>query len=525
APPPTVYLDLATITGIESGNTTKFLGIPFGEAPRFRLPFPVPPYIASIDATTYGPSCPQQALSRGPTFPLGKPPADESEDCLSVNVLRPKGSESSGLSYINNFYSPGGFEVGSSELYDELNTRVVERSILLKPLVLVSFNYSLRIFGWQGSSASIGLYDQRLGLWWIHKYISAFGGDPSKVTIWGESAGAISVALHMVAFGGDSERLFRGAFMQSGGPLSLGNQSHGQASNFRNKYYDALVSDTGCSSAHDSLQCLRDLPFAALKAGVDKSPDLFSYAGYPPIWTPRVDDVFLQDNPQTLIKAGKAIPSSALILILTSDLSIPQQEEDFRTYIRQLYFQGASEAELEGVWTNYTSLPSEGSPFDTGTLNHQLYPQYKRVAAFAGDFRSHSPRRLFLEATSGKQKTWSYRHTIRKSTPILGALHGIDISVPFLDDYFVNFVTNLDPNIASEPVWPQYTAASPVLYKFTDTSAPVTTPDSYRIKATKYLTDLALKYPILELEMAGNDRFHDFVSARGYFTAITATFI
>jgi len=85
----------------------------------------------------------------------------------------------------------------------------------------------------------------------------------------------------------------------------------------------------------------------------------------------------------------------------------PSTEEDFRTYIRQLYFQGSSEAELEGLWTNYTSIPSEGSPFGTGDLN-QLYPQYKRVAAFKGDFIFQSPRRFFLEEVSGKQKTWSY---------------------------------------------------------------------------------------------------------------------
>lgn len=85
----------------------------------------------------------------------------------------------------------------------------------------------------------------------------------------------------------------------------------------------------------------------------------------------------------------------------------PSTEEDFRTYIRQLYFQGSSETELEGLWTNYTSVPSEGSPFGTGDLN-QLYPQYKRVASFIGDLIFQSPRRFFLEEVSGKQKTWSY---------------------------------------------------------------------------------------------------------------------
>ncbi|KIM38333.1 hypothetical protein M413DRAFT_30177 [Hebeloma cylindrosporum] len=494
--PPTVYLDLATVTGIESGNITKFLGIPFGEAPRFHLPLPVPPYVASIDATAYGPSCPQQLLSPNPLFPPGTSPTYESEDCLSVNVLRPNGVNVSSKLPVAVWIYGGGFEVGSSEQYDALNTRMVERSIALgKPLVLVSVNYRISAYGFLAGKeiekeglGNIGLYDQRLGLWWIHKYISAFGGDPSKVTIWGESAGGISVALHMLAFGGDSERLFRGAFMQSGGPMS--------------KYYDELVRDAGCSSSHNSLQCLRKVPFATLKNAVDKSPDFFSYDGIPLAWTPRIDGVFLQDHPQKLIKAKKVadVPfvtgnmddEGTLFAFTQSNLTT---EEGFRTYIRQLYFQGASETELEGVWKYYTSIPSEGSPFGTGDLN-QVYPQYKRIAAFLGDLIFHSPRRFFLDEVSGKQKTWSYLSMIQKSTPMLGACHGVDLSSPFLDDHFVNFVANLDPNSGSGPLWPQYTVASPMLYKFIDAAAPVTAPDSYRINPIQYLINLALKYPM-----------------------------
>jgi len=97
--------------------------------------------------------------------------------------------------------------------------------------------------------------------------------------------------------------------------------------------------------------------------------------------------------------------SNSVSFLLTSPFL--STEEDFRAYIRKLYFQGSSERELEGVWTNYTAIPSEGSPFGTGDLN-QAYPQYKRVAAFMGDLIFQSPRSFFLEEVSGKQKTWSY---------------------------------------------------------------------------------------------------------------------
>ena len=74
----------------------------------------------------------------------------------------------------------------------------------------------------------------------------------------------------MVTNGGDTEGLFRGAFMQSGSPIPVGPMSHGQV------YYDTLVSQTGCSGASDTLQCMRDVDYATLKKAVDASPNFFA---------------------------------------------------------------------------------------------------------------------------------------------------------------------------------------------------------------------------------------------------------
>jgi len=81
----------------------------------------------------------------------------------------------------------------------------------------------------------------------------------------------MSVALQMLTNGGDTEGLFHGAFMQSGAPLLVGDLAVGQ------KYYDVLVTDTGCSGAADTLECLRQVPLSTLKPIVDSSPSIFSY--------------------------------------------------------------------------------------------------------------------------------------------------------------------------------------------------------------------------------------------------------
>ena len=88
---------------------------------------------------------------------------------------------------------------------------------------------------------------------------------------WGESAGAISVALHMVSNNGNQDGLFRGAIMQSGGPIPVGDIENGQ------QYYDAIVEKTGCSKSADTLDCLRKVQYNTFKEAMDESPNFFAY--------------------------------------------------------------------------------------------------------------------------------------------------------------------------------------------------------------------------------------------------------
>lgn len=133
------------------------------------------------------------------------------------------------------------------------------------------------------------LFAEREAFIWIQKCISQFGGDLTKVTMyavsftfhtmltyvtyysWGESAGAISVALHLLANGDNPGGLLRGVFMESGAPIPVGDTTNGQ------KYHDAIVQETGCSSASDSLARLRTVPLSTLKTAINNSPGNFSF--------------------------------------------------------------------------------------------------------------------------------------------------------------------------------------------------------------------------------------------------------
>lgn len=155
----------------------------------------------------------------------------------------------------------------------ELTERKIHYNLLQgKPFIAVTLNYRLSAWGFLSSSqvtgsgnTNLGLRDQRMALHWIQENIRAFGGDPDKVTIWGESAGGMSVGCHLTAYGGRDDGLFRAGIMESGGSISYAPSNYtGYQST-----YDALVSKVNCTNAPDTLQCLREVPFDQLNSALN----------------------------------------------------------------------------------------------------------------------------------------------------------------------------------------------------------------------------------------------------------------
>ncbi|KAI0029235.1 Alpha/Beta hydrolase protein [Vararia minispora EC-137] len=523
---PSIKLDNGTFVGATSGNVNKWLGIPFAKPPlgdlRFNLPQPNDPYSGTYTVTSFGKSCPQQAISLPIVSGLAQEAIDfiansifglvfpDDEDCLTVNVFTPTGVTSTSKLPVVAWIFGGGFELGSPAMYD--GSKIVSRSIQIgQPVVYVSMNYRVSAFGFLASKevkaagvGNLGLRDQREALRWIQKYITSFGGDPTKVTIWGESAGAISVAMQMLTNGGNTEGLFRAGFMESGSPIPVGDITNGQP------YYDDLVKRTGCTGASDTLQCLRSVDYSTLKNAMDQSPGIFAYQQSLVLaWLPRADGDFLPDAPQKLVEQGSVanIPfitgdcddEGTLFSLSTLNITTDAQ---LQKYINDYFLPKASAADVAKILGAYPADITQGSPFGTSVLN-SITPQFKRIAAMQGDLVFNAPRRFFLQQRSGKQNTWSFLSKRLKALPVLGSTHFTDILNVYgggeMADYLIRFAVNLDPNGGNLLTWPKYTTASPNLMTFQDGlfEAPLTiTQDTFRTQGFNVLTNLSLAYPI-----------------------------
>ncbi|MFT4277336.1 MAG: carboxylesterase family protein [Rhodopseudomonas sp.] len=246
--PALVTTTLGTVRGAVHDGVREFKGIPYAKPPvgelRFALPQPAAPWQGTRDATAYGSACPQPKR-------YGIPESSNNEDCLVLNVTAPA-SEPERKRAVIVWIHGGAFVGGSSALYP------LDHLARQGDVVMVSMNYRLGVFGFTAHPAfdadhngGYGLEDQRLALRWVKQNIAAFGGDPDNITLAGESAGAASVCMHILA-PDETEGLFTKAIVQSAGCVTpLPSVADG------NKVGEKVAAQAGCTDAATALSCLR----------------------------------------------------------------------------------------------------------------------------------------------------------------------------------------------------------------------------------------------------------------------------
>lgn len=506
---PTVTIQNGTVVGSSAGGVESFKGIPFAQPPvgplRLKPPQTITEPFGTIQAVGIPSSCPQFFVQIDTSSLVGDVISDlinnpavqaatlSSEDCLTLNVQRPAGATADSKLPVLFWIFGGGFEFGSNQLYDG-SSFVTKSAALGKDIIFVAVNYRVGGFGFlpgeelqRDGSTNLGLRDQRLALEWVQDNIEAFGGDPEKVTIWGESAGAISAFDHTVINGGDNtyngSPLFRGAIMNSGSIVPAQDVNSAKAQNI----YNTVVESAGCSGSSDTLACLRGLSTQDFLSAANSVPAIFGYRSLDLSYLPRPDpsDNFYSESPDVSVTAGRFAKVPVIIgdqedegtLFSLVQLNITTDAE-LVSYL-QSYFPATDPQVVADLVASYPNNSPAGSPFRTSVLN-EIRPQFKRLAAILGDITFTLTRRVYLTIVAPQlPAAYSYLNTYLFGTPILGTFHASDVLVNFFSllpitadktrQYYINFVADLDPNSAvpgGSPTWPEWTVGAPQLLQF-----------------------------------------------------------
>ena len=285
-------------------DSVCFFGdIPFAAAPvgvnRWKAPQPPPRWTGERNATIHGPMCLQVE---------GDVVGDE--DCLYLNVYATRHCLIAGGCAAMIWIHGGGYMIGSGINYDG-----TKNAALAKDVLIVTINYRLSALGyaalpWLASIGNFGLQDQRAAMRWVRANIGAFGGVPSRVTVFGESAGATSVTCHLCAPA--SRDLFAGAIMESGAFAYWAAKPLDEAK----QQLDLLLDVTGCAGAGGGgLQCLYDYDARNLTS-IASNASIFGVRGgtrYAASWAPIVDGTELSDLPGNLLARNECLKVPLLL--------------------------------------------------------------------------------------------------------------------------------------------------------------------------------------------------------------------
>jgi para-nitrobenzyl esterase len=480
-----VKVESGLVQGVAAGGLTVYKGVPFAAPPvgdlRWRPPQAAPKWTGVRGAGQYAPGC---LPSMG-----DPPPSGASEDCLYLNVWTPAESAGDRLPVLVWIYG-GGFNGGSTSVPVHDGAKLARRGV-----VLVSIAYRVGVLGFLAhpelsaesahrASGNYGLLDMIAGLQWIGRNISAFGGDPKRVTIFGESAGGIAVS--MLCASPLARGLFHGAISQSGGSFGPSSKSPVPGENMRLlAEAEASGAEMGRAAGAPSLTELRALP-----------PEKVIEAGRRQrgmAW-PIVDGWVIPDDQYRLYEAGRFNDTPVLV-------GYNSDEGLSFTRVR------TPDEYAAGVRARYGPFADrllEAYPPAAGRI-----PKTARDLARDSAFGWHTWSWARLQSARGKGKAFLYyfdQHPERvPGSPEAdhGAPHGVDVPYVFenletvgrpatdgdrrvsdaMAAYWTNFAKHGDPNGEGLPTWPAFSDGQAVLMSFSGTphTGPVPSESSLRV--------------------------------------------
>ncbi len=461
--------DDGPVRGQRVAGATVFRGIRFAKPPvgrlRWRAAERPNPWTVPVDAIAEHAACPQPVYGDWNRASA----ENDSEDCLFLDVRTPRLSPTAKLPVLVWIHG-GGNRAGAS-------TGTVESRITEGGIVLVSIQYRLGALGFLshralgaengGTSGNYGILDQQLALGWVRRNIANFGGDPARVTIAGESAGAQDVGIHMLSPG--SRGLFAGAVAESG-TAGFGVPPRTLAQNER---VGALIGMEAGLPAQATAAQLRALPVEAVVAAQESVdvPDLDDDSF---IWLQAVvDGRVLPDAPARLLAAGRTSRVPLIIGVNARELTLHGGRPAAAATVRREF--GANAAKALRLY----GLQPGGTPADDPRLGDV-------TLQIANDVTFRCPAVTVSEfLTSRGAAVWQYQydynppdgsavtHAAEVRYVFDSPATGLEPSAPPLQAYWLNFVRTGDPNGAPLPRWPRYDLATRPYLSFTN-AGPVT---------------------------------------------------
>ena len=479
------------VAGTSTNGIASFKGIPFAAPPvgalRWKAPQPIQSWTGVKQATTFAVSCMQDAAFAK----IFGAPAGMSEDCLYLNVWTPAKTAGEKIPVMVWIYG-GGFVGGQTSIPSYDGTRLAEKGV-----VLVSVAYRLGAFGFLAhpelskesgkGSGNYGLQDMIAGLQWVKANIAKFGGDPGRVTIFGESAGGIAVS--MLAASPAAKGLFHRAISESGGnfgPARVGTEGGVNMLSLKGAESagQAFFAKLGASD----LKAARAVPAGTVQAAV--GPGL--QASFWPVF----DGDVLPGDQYELYQAGRFNDTPVLIGTNSDEGALFAQpgmtSARFDALIREGY--GKSANALLAAYPHATDA-------DAAKAGKDIF----RESAFAWPTWAWA----MLQSQKGKGKAYVYSFDHRTPQSPGGSNHGSEIAYVFrtlavpagvigpsgpprpedtamselMSSYWTNFAKSADPNAAGLPMWPAFTTTAQNAMIFDTKSGARPLPNMAQIKA------------------------------------------
>ncbi len=462
-----------------SSEVRIFKGVPFARPPVGDLRWQPPQLAESWEgvrkAEAFGARPMQQRMFDDMVFRSNR----MSEDCLYLNVWTPARSNEEKLPVLVYFYG-GGFIAGDSS-----EGRYDGQSMAEKGIVMVTVNYRLGVFGFYAhpeltkesphrGSGNYGLLDQHAALVWVYENIAAFGGDPKRITIAGESAGSISVSAHMVS--PLSKQMIAGGIGESGsilGTLPAVPLAEGESRGVE-------LATKLCGGKESALSMLRKIPSEKL---LHEAAD----AGF--LWfNPTVDGYFLPADPLELYKAGKHVQVPLLAGVNSEEApsgevlgDSPPTVENYRRALERLY-----PGQVDEVFGEY-SATTESEVVDAAQdlagdrfISHGTWKWVELAAMISGApayYYRYCRRRPPMRPGGNRNAAASPSPANYRVLKTRGAVHSAEIEYALgnldhnrvyawtsddyavserMQQYFADFIKTGDPNGGRLPQWPQF---------------------------------------------------------------------